>query len=65
MYEVLIFEDRKGYSSVKERLEDLKKRSDTDKRARVALNKILEYVSVLERCGTRAGVWILDRKGVS
>jgi phage-related protein len=55
MYEVLIFENRKGESTVKERLEELKGKSSNDKSARIALNKILEYIAVLERCGTRAG----------
>jgi phage-related protein len=55
MYEVLLFEDRKGESTVKDRLCELQKRAATDKRARVLLNKILEYVAILERKGTRAG----------
>ncbi len=55
MYEILIFEDKKGHSTVKERISELRKKSSTDKKARIALNKILEYMSILERCGTRAG----------
>jgi phage-related protein len=55
MHEVLIFENRRGESTVKERITELKNKSAKDKNARIALNKILEYVAVLERCGTRAG----------
>jgi phage-related protein len=53
MYEVLIFANDKGESSVKRRITELKNRSD--KNSRIELNKILEYIAVLERCGTRAG----------
>lgn len=55
MFEVVIFKNRKGESSVKTRIDELKKRSTKDKQARVSLNKIHGYIAVLERCGTRAG----------
>jgi phage-related protein len=55
MFEVLIFENNKGESSVKSRIEELQKKSETDKGSRIAFKKILEYIAVLERCGTRAG----------
>lgn len=55
MFEVVIFKNRKGESSVKTRIDELKKRSTKDKQARVSLNKIHSYIAVLERCGTRAG----------
>ena len=55
MFEVVIFKNRKGESSVKTRIDELKKRSTNDKQARVSPNKIHSYIAVLERCGTRAG----------
>lgn len=55
MFEVIIYTNKKGESSVKTRIGVLKAKSSKDKRAKVALNKILEYIAVLERCGTRAG----------
>lgn len=55
MYEVLLFEDRKGESTVKSRINEFQRKAGTDKTARISLNKILDYVAVLERRGTRAG----------
>ena len=55
MFEVIIFKTKKGESSVKARIDELAKKSVTDKQTRVALNKIHSYIAVLERCGTRAG----------
>lgn len=55
MFEVIIYTNKKGESSVKTRIGELKAKSSKDKRAKVTLNKILEYIAVLERCGTRAG----------
>jgi phage-related protein len=55
MFEIILYENNKGKSSVKERIIDLKKKANTDKSARIALHKIYEYVAILERMGTRAG----------
>jgi phage-related protein len=55
MFEVILYENDRGKSSVKERIMDLKKRANTDKSARIALHKIYEYIAILERMGTKAG----------
>lgn len=54
MYEVIIFE-HKGESTVKSRIMELEKQSKTNKRARVLFKKILEYITILKKNGTRAG----------
>ena len=55
MFEITVFKNEKGESSVKALFEDLHKKSKKDKRARILFSKIFEYLAVLERMGTRAG----------
>lgn len=55
MFEVIIFKNKNGESSVLEKIEELKNKASADKSARIELSKIFEYISILERCGTRAG----------
>jgi phage-related protein len=55
MFKIILFRNKKGESSVRTRIAELKKKSATDKSARIALTKIHEYISVLKECGTRAG----------
>ena len=55
MFEIIIFENKNGESSVKSLIEDLKKKEATNKGARISLKKIREYIRVLKRFGTRAG----------
>ncbi len=54
MYEIIIFE-HEGKSSVKSRIIELEKQSKTNKHARVLFKKILEYITILKKNGTRAG----------
>lgn len=54
MYEIIIFE-HEGKSSVKSRIIELEKLSKTNKHARVLFKKILEYITILKKNGTRAG----------
>ena len=54
MYKLIIFEHH-AESTVKRRIEELKKQAETNKHARVLFNKINEYIEILKRNGTRAG----------
>ncbi len=55
MYHVIIYEDENGKSELKDFLKDLKCRSETNKNARINLNKIVAYIDLLEEMGTRIG----------
>ncbi len=55
MFEIIVFKNEKGESSIKTLFESLKKKSATDKKARILFSKIFEYLAVLERMGTRSG----------
>lgn len=55
MFRIEIFEDNKGESTVLALLKNLEKKSKTEKRSRIELNKILEYIQILQDHGTYAG----------
>lgn len=54
MFEVIFYKDEKGSQPVKEYLLALSQQKDKD--SRVKLNKIRDYVKILELHGTRAGL---------
>jgi len=56
MYKVEIYEDKNGNSPVADFLEALNARARTSKEHRVRLKKISEYIELLRRYGTRAGL---------
>lgn len=55
MYEVIFYEDARGYSSVEEFINELDPKAATDKNARIQLKQITFSLDLLEKAGTRAG----------
>ena len=53
MHEIIFYEDTAGNKPVLEFIQEL--RSKNGKDARIRLNKVLEYIKVLETSGTAAG----------
>ena len=53
MYEIYFYKDSRGRRPVRDYFEKLEAKSDKD--GRVKFNKILEYLQVLRKYGTRAG----------
>lgn len=56
MYKIIFYRDKNGKESIKEYLEELENRSIKSKDARIKKEKIEEYLNILEREGTRAGI---------
>jgi phage-related protein len=56
MYEVIFYSDNKGAEPIAEIIRDLRQKSYTDKNARINFNKIVAYINLLSRMGTRIGV---------
>lgn len=55
MFEVVFYRDKDGRSEISDYLDDLEKKSETDKNARVNKDKILAYMIALGEFGTRIG----------
>ncbi|MBR5565999.1 MAG: type II toxin-antitoxin system RelE/ParE family toxin [Roseburia sp.] len=55
MFEVMFYRDKDGKSEISDYLDDLEKKSETDKNARVNKDKILAYMIALGEYGTRIG----------
>ena len=55
MYEVLLFKGAREKSLIKDYILELKVKANSSKSARITLNKIYEYIGLLEKMGTRAG----------
>lgn len=55
MYKVIFYRDKKGNEPIRELLEELEKKAFTSKHDRIQYKKILLFISVLEKLGTRAG----------
>ena len=53
MHEIIFYEDAAGNKPVLEFIQEL--RSKNGKDARIRVNKVLEYIKVLETSGTAAG----------
>lgn len=56
MYEIIFYEDKKGYSDVVSYIKELNRKSKLDKTSRINLNKIIAYFDLLQKMGTRVGV---------
>ena len=54
-YAVIFWQDINGYSESQEYIYKLKKKSLKSKDARIKLNKIVEYIDILETYGTQIG----------
>lgn len=55
-YEVIFYEDNRGHSPVKALLDDLQVRAETDKSAKQLFSKIVLYIEILEKKGSRSGL---------
>ena len=53
MYQVHFYQDSSGHQPVKEYIQELEREKSKD--SRIKLNKIRDYIKVLELKGTRAG----------
>jgi len=59
MYEIIFYHDKGGRSEVVELLDDLGKKAQTNKNARVNRVKILAYLNILSQQGTTIGAPIV------
>ena len=55
MYEVIFYEDVRGYNPVGEFIEELDRQAATNKSAKIQLKQILFVLDLFEKVGTRAG----------
>ena len=55
VFELIFYKDKNGNSNIVNYLDDLQKKSKTDKNARVNREKILSYMAALAEFGTRIG----------
>jgi len=56
LFNIVFYANKRGDQPVKEYIDLLKKKADTDKNSRIKLKKIYAYLSILERNGTRAKI---------
>jgi phage-related protein len=56
MYEVEAYTDKRNRCPIEEYIRDLNTKAVNNKKERAILKKILEYIKILERYGTRAGL---------
>lgn len=54
-YEIIFWQDINGFSKTQDYIYELKEKSIKSKDARIKLNKIVEYIDILERYGTQVG----------
>lgn len=54
-YQIVFGQDKNGYSEAQDYIVKLKNRSASSKDARIKLNKIVEYMEMLETYGTELG----------
>jgi len=55
MFDVEFYEDQNGEAPIRNFIIDLQAKGQTSKQDRIRVDKILAYILVLERYGTRAG----------
>ena len=55
MYDVIFYSDNKGNEPIVEYISELRKKSCTNKNARINFSKIVAYIDILCEKGTRAG----------
>ena len=53
MYKIFFYEDRKGYSELREQIKELARRSQNSKDSRIQLRQITYVIGLLEERGTR------------
>ncbi len=54
-YKIVFWQDKNGYSEAQDYIMELKNKSAKSKDARIKLNKIVEYMEMLEAYGTELG----------
>ena len=54
-YKIVFWQDKNGYSEAQDYIMELKNKSVKSKDARIKLNKIVEYMEMLEAYGTELG----------
>ena len=54
-YEIIFWQDINGFSETQDYIYELKEKSIKSKDARIKLNKIVEYIDILECYGTQVG----------
>lgn len=59
-YKISFWQDKNGYSEAQEYIWELKAKSVKSKDARIKLNKIVEYMEMLEKYGTEIGYPYID-----
>ena len=55
MYNIIIYEDEKGYSDIKSFISELRKTSKNNKSDRINFEKVIAYIDLLEEMGTWIG----------
>jgi phage-related protein len=55
-YEVIFYEDDRGRSPIKDFLESLDAKANSNKQAKQLLSKFILYIEILEKSGTRSGL---------
>lgn len=55
VYKIIIYENRRGNSDIADFIRNLRRKSASDKNARVNLNKTVAYLDCLKELGTRLG----------
>ncbi len=55
MYEIVFYHSRNGESEIEDYLDELGKKAETSKEARINRTKILSYLTALSQYGTRIG----------
>jgi phage-related protein len=55
VFEIIFYEDKKGFSELLEFITNLDAKAETSKNERIMLKQITFHINILERLGTRAG----------
>ena len=55
MYNIVFYADKRGEQPVKEYIDSLRKKAETSKDSRIKLTKIVAYLDILAKNGTRPG----------
>lgn len=55
MYEIYFYKDKFGNQPIREYIQELKTKAETNKDARIHYDKITDYIRYLRQNGTRAG----------
>ena len=63
MFDVIFYSDSRGKEPTAEFICELRQKSNTDKNARINLNKIVAYIDILCEHGTRIGEPVVKTLG--